>query len=370
MKIEKRAAHFLLLPELACSPQNEALISAYLDLGYEIDLFAPNGSCDVSSYGLGVVCRPVEYGYRWLFRNALLPFWRRYNLFSGTSEDPLAVVGALSIIHRRPSIALVDEIRSGSYRGNARESWKRLCRLGMRRAELNIVNDTARIELLRAYAGFPERKKIIVYPSAYRCPPPPVDRKSQRQSWGVPEEAMVVGASGNFNLSVGADWVINSVKIAGRFAAIQAVGIDSFALFLLKQLELRFPMYVQEERLEWRKAWAQSAAMDVGAVIYKSPAPQFQNMGISSNRLCMFLAMGVPVIASRQDSFRFLEEFDCGILVDDAEGFSVAVDKIRDRLAQMRSNALRCYREYVTAPERYAGLREEIAKLTDSKTRR
>ena len=171
MAEKKKVAHFLLVPELACSPQNEALISAYLELGYEVDLFTPGGSCDVSAYGSRVACRPVEYGRRWLLRNALLPFWRRYSLFSGTSEDPLAVVGVLSSIHRRPAIALVDEIKSGSYRGDARESWKRLCRFGMRRAELNIVNDTSRIELLKKYAGLPEGKKIIVYPSAYRCPP-------------------------------------------------------------------------------------------------------------------------------------------------------------------------------------------------------
>ena len=94
MKKRKKAAHFLSLPELACSPQNEALISAYLDLGCEVDLFTPGGSCDVRAYGDRVACRPVEYGLRWLLRHAILPFWRRYTLFSGTSEDPLAVVGS------------------------------------------------------------------------------------------------------------------------------------------------------------------------------------------------------------------------------------------------------------------------------------
>ena len=338
----KKAAHFLLSPELACSPQNEALISAYLDVGCEVDLFTPGGSCDVGAYGSRVECRPVEYGNRWLLRNALLPSWRRYSLFSGTSEDPLAIVGVLSAIHRRPAIALVDEIKSGSYRGDARESWKRLCRLGMRRAELNIVNDTFRIELLKKYARFPESKKIIVYPSAYRCPPPPVNRKLQREMWGIPEDALVVGASGGFNLTAGADWLIDALKIPGRYGVIQPVGTDPLAFFLLKRLEMSSRIYVEEKRLDWRTAWAQAAAMDLGVVIYNNPAPQFQHMGTSSNRLCMFLAMGVPVIASRQDSFRFLEEFDCGILVDDSRSFSAAVDRIRDRLAEMRANALRC----------------------------
>ena len=78
----------------------------------------------------------------------------------------------------------------------------------------------------------------------------------------------------------------------------------------------------------------------------------------------MFLAMGVPVIASRQDSFRFLEEFDCGILVDDGQSFSAAVDTIRDRLAEMRANAFRCWNEYIASPERYLHLREAITEIT------
>jgi glycosyltransferase involved in cell wall biosynthesis len=173
----------------------------------------------------------------------------------------------------------------------------------------------------------------------------------------------VVGASGSFNLTVGADWLIDALKIPGRYGIIQPLGTDPFALFLLKRLEMSSRIYIEEKRLDWRTAWAQAAAMDIGAVIYKNPAPQFQHMGTSSNRLCMFLAMGVPVIASRQDSFRFLEEFDCGILVEDSRGFTTAVDRIRDRLVEMRSNALRCYKNHITASERYIDLREAIAGI-------
>ena len=360
----KKAAHFLRVPELAGSPPNEALISAYLELGYEVDLFTPGGSCNVDAYGSRVRCWPAEYGRRWLLRNAFLPFWRRYSLFSGTSEDPLAIVGVLSTLHRRPSIALVDEIKSGSYRGDARESWKRLCRLGMRRAELNIVNDAFRIELLKEYAALPADKRVIVYPGAFRCPPPPVNRKLQRERWGVPEDALVVGFSGHFNFSAGADWLIDALKIPGRHGVIQLLGkTDPLAIFLLGRLEVSSRLYVEEKHLGWQEAWAQAAAMDIGVAIFKNPAPQFQNMGTSSNRLCMFLAMGVPIIASRQDSFGFLEEFGCGILVDDSPSFSTAVDKIRGRLAEMRANALRCYKEYVTPTEHYVDLRDAIAEI-------
>ncbi len=124
--------------------------------------------------------------------------------FSGTSEDPLAIVGVLSWLQRRPGFVLADEIKSGSYRGDASESWKRLCRWGMRRANFNIVNDTSRIALQRQYAGIGPDGKILVYPGCYREAPAPGDRDALRRDWGMPGNALVLGVSGGFNETAGA----------------------------------------------------------------------------------------------------------------------------------------------------------------------
>jgi hypothetical protein len=40
-KSTKRAAHFLQVPEIASSPANDAIVNALLELGYEVDLYAP-----------------------------------------------------------------------------------------------------------------------------------------------------------------------------------------------------------------------------------------------------------------------------------------------------------------------------------------
>ena len=55
-------------------------------------------------------------------------------------------------------------------------------------------------------------------------------------------------------------------------------------------------------------------------------------MGISSNRLCMFIAMGVPVICSRQKSFEFVEKYECGVMVNTYPEFLDAIHHIRDNL--------------------------------------
>jgi hypothetical protein len=83
-------------------------------------------------------------------------------------------------------------------------------------------------------------------------------------------------------------------------------------------------------------------------------------MGISSNRLCMFIAMGVPVICSRQESFRFVEDYECGRMVDSYDEFLEAIDVIGRNLPAMRRNCLRCFDEYIMPPDRYSSLEKAI----------
>lgn len=361
---EGRAAHFLLLPELAYSPPNEAIISALLELGYGVDLFVPGGACATARYGSRVSVRPVVYGKRWLLQNAFSPSWLKYQVFSSTSEDPLAVAGVLAKWHRRPFFALNDEIKSGSYYGDAPESWKRLCRWAIRSARFNIVNDTARIPLLRDYAGLPEHSKILVYPGCFRQPPAPADRPALRRQWRMPEDALVIGVSGGFNETTGADWLLQAfTRDPTLHLVLQTLNLAPLTRLLLSRLQGAERLYLEPHRLDWQEAWARAAACDIGLAIYTNTGPQFQQMGIASNRLCMFLAMGVPVIGNRQPSYRFLEEYDCGVLVDSADEFAAAVALIRSRLAIMKRNALRCAREYIQAPERYVLLRQAMMSL-------
>ncbi|MCM2316835.1 MAG: hypothetical protein NDJ92_16940 [Thermoanaerobaculia bacterium] len=352
-----RIAHFLLHPELADSPPNDALRQAYAELGYEVDLFAGGfGDAAHPATGAPPIAR-VDYSRRWLFENAWRPHWRRYAAFSCTCEDPAAVAGVLSRLHRRPLVVLADEIRAGAYRGHAPESWKRLCRAGLRRAALTIVNDPSREALQRDYAGLSPAQPVVVYPGGYRTPPPPVDRAVQRAKWGFPESATVLGFSGLFGVGNGGHWLVEALQaIPDLHAVVQPLWTDEMTRFLLPRISGAERLYVEPTRLGWRDAWSQAAAVDLGMAIYLQPGEQFQRMGTSSNRLCMFLAMGVPVIASRQESLRFLEEYDCGVLVGSRAELVEAVGAISTRLPAMKVNARRCWSEHVQVEARYREL--------------
>ena len=367
-----RAAHFLLVPELLHSPPNRAIIEALLSSGHAVDVYAPGVADDPAPYGPDVRTHRADYTMRWLTRHLADRRWWTYSCFSGTSEDPLAVVGILAALTGRPSFLLVDEIKSGGYRGDSPERWKRLCRWAMRRARFTIVNDDSRVELLRDYAGLPPAAPVLVYPGCFHQPPPadPELRRELRQRWGLPQDALVIASSGALNLTAGADWLVQTLQEEPDLhAVIQPLAVSPLSLFLLGRLGLESRMYLQQERLSWQEAWRSAVAADIGLAIYTNPAPQFQHMGISSNRLCMFLAMGVPVIATRQPSFQFLETYDCGVMVDSLAEFKAAVRHIGARLPQMRANCRRCFEDYIMPADRFPRLQQAIATLSPSTPR-
>lgn len=345
----KHAAHFLLIPELAGSPPNEAIVSALSELGYAVDLYAPGGA-------LG-----VEYSVGWILKNLSSPLWRKYDLFSGTAEDPMAVVGALALRNGRPSLTLADEIKSGSYYGCRPEIWKKICRWGMRRSGLTIVNDASRIQLQRDYARLSPDHKVIAYPGCFRDRPPAGDREAMRKKWGVPAGGLAIAFSGGLSIYSGFPWMMKALEAKPEaHLVLQVVNADP----LLEQALGRSRVYIEPKRLGWRESWSAISGADIGVAIYHHTGPQFQNMGTSSNRICMFLSMGVPVVVSRQPSFEFLEKYDCGVLVENEEEFIRAIDRIQGRLPQMKANALRCAEEYIDAPGKYRQLVKAVEEFT------
>jgi glycosyltransferase involved in cell wall biosynthesis len=364
----KRAAHFLLGRELAGSPPNKALVEALNELGYEVDLYAPGGNDSDSQLSTRIY--PVEYGRRWILKHALSPKWRRYALFSGTTEEPMAIVGILSWFHHRPSFTLADEIKSDAYRGGRSAGWKRLCRWAMRRSKFSIVGDSDRVELQRHYAGLEADDPIIVYPSSFRSPPESQDRRRLRREQGVPDHALVLAYAGSFGHLLGADWLLGALEaIPTLHVAAQIVNLDPLTRMLLEHTRARDRLHLDDRtgpgRVSWKEAWSSVTIGDIGMVVYHHAGSQFQRMGTSSNRLCMFLAMGLPVVVSRQPSFAFVEKYDCGVMVESEREFVDAIQFIGRRLAEMKRNALRCAAEYFDTEGRYQKLLGALATIQD-----
>ena len=360
----KRAAHFVNSPYLVDNPSNYTLISALVELGWQVDVYTSNPGLDLSHYGPSVHAAHAEFGYRWLASNLLHPRWMAYDLFSGTTEEPMAAAGLLARLYRKPCITIADEIKSGSTAGERSARWKALCRFGMRASRLTVVNEAERVRVQRDYAHLAADHPIVVMPNCFPDPPTLLDRASLRAERGIPQDALVVCFSGVFNIYNGGVWYAQALaRKSDTWFWAQVVPQDPMAGALLPWLHGHERQVIEPGPMGWRLPWATMCAADIGTVVYLQDAPQFRHMGVASNRLCMFLTAGVPVIASRQPSFEFIEDYDCGVLVNSADEYVAAIDAIRPRLAQMSANARRCAREYIDAPGRYRALVQAISDV-------
>ena len=68
-------------------------------------------------------------------------------------------------------------------------------------------------------------------------------------------------------------------------------------------------------------------------------------MGLAAGKIGNYLKCGVPVIATRLLSLSYIEEYNCGILVDKESDIADAINRILSDRDLYSKNAHRCYRE-------------------------
>lgn len=356
----KRIAFFLRITQQFAAPAIDAMIRCLLQYGAKIDVYAPNppdGTVDPNRYGDSVRILSYSAGRKWILRNASRFIIRRYSFFVATTENPVITAGVLSLICRRPLVVQADEIFSGSYSGDAPAFSKRLARWFMKRSALTIVSDPSRIELQRCYAGMSPSSEIIVYPNALLFPPKKPEKPWLREKHGIPEDQCVLIHSGSFSRTTAASWIIACLKNLPRDTMIflQHGGtIDSILLSALKEHQCHDRLFIFDEFLKsYEECTSLISLGDIGLVFYDHDGPQFMNMGISSTKLCMFLSVGIPVIATRQPSFNFIEQENCGVLIDSEEKIPQAVESIRKNYDVLSRNAYRAWERTVSVIKYY-----------------
>jgi hypothetical protein len=77
-----------------------------------------------------------------------------------------------------------------------------------------------------------------------------------------------------------------------------------------------------------------------------------EGMGLAAGKIGHYLKSGVPVIATSLPSLNYIEEFECGVLIEDLSNLSDAVAKIAMNYEGYSKNAKTCY-EQLWHPNRY-----------------
>jgi hypothetical protein len=364
--MNRRAAYFELRADYFGRQFDDGIVRALLQAGYDVDVFAPGGELPQTIYPAERVRRlDVEYRRAWLTRETRPARWRAYDLFLGTPDLPVAFAGWLAKIAGRPVVTACDEIFVGGYEGDARGPWKKLAQWAMRRSAFTILTDLVRVPLQREYAKLPPSHEFVPYPCCYADPFTGFDeRDTLRASLGIGKDDLVLSMAGGFTAGNGADWAIRLLDRVDAKLLIQPGGPpDPVVDALLRRLASRGRAIYLPERVSWREATRLTSAADIGLVFYLSPKAQFQHMGISSQKLCTCLYTGIPVVATRQPSFDFLEEYGCGVLVSAEDEVADAVRRIRTQRDEYARNALRAVDGYIRPAEKLQALAERFGSI-------
>lgn len=92
----------------------------------------------------------------------------------------------------------------------------------------------------------------------------------------------------------------------------------------------------------------------IGVAWYNTSVLGFraEGMGLAAGKIGHYLKCGLPVIATKLPSLNYIEEFKCGILIQDLSELSAAIEKISSNHELYSQNAIKCYEE-LWSPDRY-----------------
>lgn len=102
------------------------------------------------------------------------------------------------------------------------------------------------------------------------------------------------------------------------------------------------------------------ASATIGVALYSVEELSYraEYMGVAAGKIGNYLKCGVPVIVNRLPSLSYIEEFNCGILIDSLDDIESACNKIIANYEEFREGAYRCYNE-IWHPKQYLKCIEE-----------
>jgi glycosyltransferase involved in cell wall biosynthesis len=340
-----RAAYFELKANYFGRPFDDGILRALTACGYDVDVYAPDGAQPQQIYGPNVRRLSVDYRRSWITSH--LSMARRYDLFLGTADLPMAFAGIFAALGRRRSVMASDEIFLGGYVGIARLYWDSIARRTMRGADLTILTDMLRAPLQREYAGLGTKPhRFVSYPCCYAEPYRGRSREEARRALGIADDETVLAFTGSFTELNGAQWLIRLIERTppNVRVLVQTGGRpDPVTDALLTHLDHQGRVLYRPDRVEWLEAPEITIAADVSCVFYLTSLPDFQNLGASSQKLCTSLWIGVPVLATCQPSFTFIDDLQCGVTFSGEEQLDAALARLtadRHRFAANTAHAV------------------------------
>ncbi|MCM1138979.1 MAG: hypothetical protein NC453_10465 [Muribaculum sp.] len=220
----------------------------------------------------------------------------------------------------------------------------------LRDADIIVTHDKYHLEfLVKHFCVNPEC--VCLLPNASFTPE--VRYKSQylHQQFNLSEDNVILLHSGGFGKWFRCSELVNNFKnwnesLSLVFHLGRRPETDVYFNSVYNNKAGRQPEYslnpLSNEELD-----AMISSADIGIALYSTEHLGYraEQMGLAAGKIGNYLKCGLPVIATRLPSLKYLEEYGCGILIDDESQIQSAVKTILAKKEFFRENAFKCYRE-------------------------
>jgi hypothetical protein len=115
---------------------------------------------------------------------------------------------------------------------------------------------------------------------------------------------------------------------------IEKRGVDDRSIFSMAPLEFDgLDALVSSARIGI--AWYEVQVLDKRAIM----------MGLAAGKIGQYLKCGIPVICPTIKSLNYIDQFQCGVMIEKIEESHSAIEKIENNYDHYRNNAFNCYNQ-------------------------
>ena len=297
---------------------------------------------------------------------------RDYELVLATPVASLILAAALAELWRAPLAVISDEVYSRDD-WMAHPGWRTWMYRAHARAQLTIVPDIRRRQLLERDCPALAKHRFVELPNSPSGQPQAVGRNELRQRLGLPEGNVLLLNAGSFLWQNGASECLRASRGLpdGATLVFQANRpFDPATAELTRLAEAGAPVCFRLDPLPYDRVDEVIGACDVGIAFYRSPEPNYRLCGKGSGKVARYLRAGKPVIVDRGGGLEWVAEAGAGEIADDADGVPAALARIMADYGAYARAARRCHAEHWSFERHWPAVREVLDELMSSRRHR
>ncbi len=317
------------------------------------DLFSKNVRINYRNF---IETRKLRYLGPALFWTQFRALPSRYDYVFGVGQIGAYIAALISRSSRCPWVYMNDEFASCWDGESIHRGWSHHELNAAKSAAIIVVPDEQRIPELKKELGLPN-KKYFALPNI-PSPQYPIKEINWRSLLGLPENVVPFLHAGSV-----ADWaqipeLLSSVPYWPESTVLIIHSRSSQGLEDYKQSLSHLDV---PGRVYWSMSSLDEASLNslvhfcVGSfALYRNTGLNIDLAGFSSGKLMRNIAYERPVIASRLTSFKFVEDFELGVLVDHPAEIPAAIDEIVINHTVFSQNCSRFCRKKVSFEKSWA----------------